>query len=368
MHIQLFRSFSESAHLSMKVYADHLMRELAMHLPNDSVTSFSQDQHVKCITKVSALDRRWNRYVHIPRLAQKAQGDVNHILDHAESHLLHHLDLSKTLITCHDIIPTKLWHLGYRLMARHHYWMSKRKIAHLKKATLIVSDSDATRQDLIALYQLNEDKIRTIYPGLSDHFKPVDKEMSRIWLTEQFGIPKDVPLLLNIAGNFVYKNIDGLLKELAQIGKEEWFFLKVGRDFTPSQQAIIEQGNLRAKVGRIGYVEEADLPRIYSAADLFLFPSLYEGFGWPPLEAMACGTPVLCSDRGSLKEAVGTCALIIDPDQVGDIAQNIRRFLKDMPSEEKTEMINSGQMRAQTFTWKRTVAQLYQCYQELAEN
>ena len=120
---------------------------------------------------------------------------------------------------------------------------------------------------------------------------------------------------------------------------------------------------LERRVVFTGYVPEADLPALYSAADLFVFPSLYEGFGLPPLEAMACGTPVVCSNSSSLPEVVGDAAVTVDPYDVEALAQAMHRVLSD--ANLRDELRAKGLARTAQFTWERTARETWRVYEKV---
>ena len=363
MKIKLYRSFAEDQHISMKLYADRLSRALAQTYPGDDIEEFVQDDFLNRVTGWASLDRRLDRYVRIPRCAERVQGDINHIVDHAESHLLNHLELQKTVVTCHDIAPTVLWRSGVRAMRRHHYWMSVRKIRKLRKARFVITDSESTRRDLVNVYGIDADRTITVHLGVDESFKEEDSATCKNWLRETHGVPVDRPILLHVGNNHYYKNVDGLLQELALLKDRRWTFVKVGPSFTPKQTAIILEHGLQDRVVRIDSLSSDGLRRTYNAAELLLFPSLYEGFGWPPLEAMACGIPVVCSDRGSLKETAGDCAWIIDPDKRGELAQVVRRLLVDPAATH--EMVERGRSHVSQFTWERCARQTYEVYERV---
>jgi glycosyltransferase involved in cell wall biosynthesis len=121
--------------------------------------------------------------------------------------------------------------------------------------------------------------------------------------------------------------------------------------------ARIEQAGLASLFQFTGYVREEDLPLIYAAAQALLYPSRYEGFGLPPVEAMACGTPVVCSNRTSLPEVVGGAALLIDPEQPGSLTEALRK-VNDEPT--RRELAQQGLERARAFTWESTARQVAQ--------
>jgi len=125
----------------------------------------------------------------------------------------------------------------------------------------------------------------------------------------------------------------------------------------------VEELELQGVVHFPGYVADEDLPALYSEADVFVFPSLYEGFGLPPLEAMACGTPVVTSNVSSLPEVVGDAALVVDPRDVGALAKAMEQVLGDASL--RGAMVQRGLVQAQQFTWSRAAEQLLRVYQEV---
>ena len=125
----------------------------------------------------------------------------------------------------------------------------------------------------------------------------------------------------------------------------------------------VEELELEAHTIFTGYIPDEDLPAIYSGADLFVFPSLYEGFGLPPLEAMACGTPVVCSNAASLPEVVGDAAIMVDPYDVEGLAQAMRRVLADRDLQE--DLRQRGLERAKLFSWEKTARETMQVYEKV---
>ena len=141
--------------------------------------------------------------------------------------------------------------------------------------------------------------------------------------------------------------------------------VKVGDDFTEPQQELIKKLGVERCIACLGRVSSADLVRLYQAADLLVFPSWYEGFGWPPLEAMACGTPVVCSDRGSLGEVVADAACLVNPDDPADITRGILRVLED--ESYRQTLIDSGLRRSSQFRREDTVTATHSVYRQVGD-
>jgi glycosyltransferase involved in cell wall biosynthesis len=145
--------------------------------------------------------------------------------------------------------------------------------------------------------------------------------------------------------------------------KIDFIFVKVGSDFTDSQQQLMDKLGLGSRVRGLGRRDFAELPFFYNAADLFLFPSLYEGFGFPILEALSCGTPVVSSTVGSLPEVGGEAVYWVDPHDPENIARGTYHLLTDKNLQEKLRQKGFAQVRK--FSWERTARQTLQVYREV---
>jgi glycosyltransferase involved in cell wall biosynthesis len=203
--------------------------------------------------------------------------------------------------------------------------------------------------------------------GIDPQFKPVADEDVRQGVLARYGI--DRPYLLYVGGINARKNIARLFEAYAQVrathpdvilvvaGKRQWQ--------TGEIDAAFRRFNLEDQVHFTGYVDDRDLPALYSAAELFVFPSLYEGFGLPPLEAMACGTPVVTSNASSLPEVVGDAALTVDPYDVDGLAAAIKHALTD--EDLRVELRRRGVARAAQFTWQRAARETLAVYAQVLE-
>ncbi|MBI3291241.1 MAG: glycosyltransferase family 4 protein [Elusimicrobia bacterium] len=225
----------------------------------------------------------------------------------------------------------------------------------LKRADFLVAISESTAQDIAMFYEVNSKPLRVVPEGISSQFYPRPKEEARSLIETHFNVTS--PYLLVIGTFEPRKNflgcVEAFLKIADQIphclllvGPSGWKMTPFSRRIRP----LLEKG--RAKI--LGFVPQPLMPFLYSAADLFLFPSLYEGFGLPPLEAMACATPVVASQAGSLPEVLGESAVWVDPHDSNSIAQGIMRLLRDVKLQ--SDLIQKGLSRTQLYRWDRTAA------------
>jgi glycosyltransferase involved in cell wall biosynthesis len=171
----------------------------------------------------------------------------------------------------------------------------------------------------------------------------------------------DGPLILQVGGQF-YKNIPGVVRVLARLRRDgiDARVVRIGRALAGEERAVAERLGVLGSVIELGRVSDDEMPALYNAVDLLLFPSLYEGFGWPPLEAMASGTPVVSSRAGSLDEIVGDGALTADPADIDALAGHVAALLSD--GDLRARVIARGLAHAARFSWDRTAAEMIGAY------
>jgi glycosyltransferase involved in cell wall biosynthesis len=234
----------------------------------------------------------------------------------------------------------------------------------LVKASLVMTVSKASKRDLLGFFDVDEAKILVIPNG-------IDPSMTRELTAEEI---ERVRRRFQIAGRtalFVgnikpHKNVERLIAAFAKVREDPAFddltLIVVGDEISkyPSLRRTVERHRVRAQVRFFGYVPEMTLVALYRAADVFVFPSLYEGFGFPPLEAMANGTPVVTSKISSLPEVVGDAALTVDPYNVDEIADAMKRILTDPVL--RKELVASGRKRSDLFSWEKAVAEVHAAY------
>ena len=219
-------------------------------------------------------------------------------------------------------------------------------------ARRVIADSNATAHDLIVLNGVPEEKIKVVYPGVDDLLNPVSDPRKITELRERTGIPG--PYVLHVGSIQPRKNLTRLVEAFAQIQDvgERLTLVLAGRLGWGYERLMerIEQMGLSGRVILPGYVPDEDLATLYTGAQIYTFPSLYEGFGFPALEAMACGTPVVCANTSSLPELVGDAALTVAPTDTQGLADALRRLLTDKGLSQ--ELITRGFERVKRFTWE----------------
>jgi glycosyltransferase involved in cell wall biosynthesis len=236
-----------------------------------------------------------------------------------------------------------------------------------KKAARVATVSEYSRQDLLSIYKLTPEKVAVTYNGIGSHFVPqpsVQNEAEEI--RRRFGVSRD--FLLAVGSLQPRKNLVRLIRAYARLrGEREDFspqLVIVGRKLWLASEIFDEVKRQRwaDDVILTGYVSDADLPALYRAARAFVYPSLFEGFGLPPLEAMACGTPVVTSDVSSLPEVAGDAALLIDPKDERALADALVEIVNNEGL--RAELREKGIVQAKKFTWREAAEKTLSLYQE----
>ena len=214
-------------------------------------------------------------------------------------------------------------------------------------------------------------RVHVVYLAVSEMFKPVRDTQRLSMIRQKYHLGEEYVLYLG--GFDQRKNLEILLLAFGTLAKHSSTEAKLviaGRlpaqnsAFFPDPRPVVERLGLRDKVILAGWVPEEDKPALYSDAALFVFPSLYEGFGLPPLEAMSCGTPVIASNCSSLPEIVGEGAVLVDAHDVDGLAGAMAELLED--EDRRKELAAKGLKQAQLFSWQKTVKQTMEVYESVA--
>src|SRR5262245_52084913 len=251
------------------------------------------------------------------------------------------------------------------------------------RAAAVLADSQATRRDLARLLNYDAAHVTVVYPGVSPRFRPLLPEETEP-LRARLGLPERFVLFVSTLEP--RKNLVRLLEAFARVGDGGW---GMGVSDSPSPDlhlvlagrrgwlyeeifATIERLGLGKRVRLLDFVDDKDLPALYNLAWAFAYPSIYEGFGLPALEALACGTPVVTADNSSLPEVVGDlssnsgepAAILVPAEDVAALAAALERVVSDEAL--RARLREAGPIRARQFTWERAAQQVLECYRQTA--
>ena len=363
--VALFRDFSEDRRMSMEVYANGLSE--ALH------AFFSEQCQVReYLPRLPNWlgDDKWSlrlaRYSIYPWQVRRRQGQINHILDHGYGHLVHVLDRERTIVTVHDLIPMVRWRGGIPDLARGRKpWLNLFSFDALRRARHLIAISENTRHDLIRYCRCKPGNISVVHYGVEKMFRvysPAEKDMAR----HKWNLPADGTRRVLISGAQPYKNQVGALQAFARLRALPdcpTELVQVGLP-NPEWTRLVQRFGLENAIRCLGIVAHHEMPEIYNCVELLFFPSSYEGFGRPPLEAMACGTPVVASNAASLPEVIADAGLMCAPRDYDGLAQAVYAVLTN--GDLRQSLIERGLKRASRFTWERTAKKTLEVYERVA--
>ncbi len=353
-------------------YAESLVRGLLPLLGDQLALFYNCEAGIQPLSGLEHLPSRtvslgykpWRMLVWMGQLARVGFNRLlpDATLFHGTEHLLLPLRDVPTLLTVHDLI--------FRHLPEHHkrlnrWYLNLTMPLYCRRATHIIAVSEQTRRDLVAAYGIAADKITVIYEAADPSFRrqppeAVASARARYGLPERYiltvGTIEPRKNLIRLLAAFERLKAEGLTDALVIVGRRGWlyegFFAALER--SPARQAVLFPG----------FIPDADLPAAYAGAQALVMPSLYEGFGLPVLEAMACGTPVACSESSSLPEIAGDAALLFDPRDVDAIVTALRRIVTD--ADLASALRARGQAQAARFSWARAAQETLALYQRLA--
>ncbi|HVL69220.1 MAG TPA: glycosyltransferase family 1 protein [Vicinamibacterales bacterium] len=287
-------------------------------------------------------------------------------LFHAPHYVLPPLTPCKSVVTIHDCIHLRFpQYLPNRLAyvyARSSLWVATHR------ASRVLTVSETSKRDILRYFRVPEGKIDVIYNAIDERLgeAPTDAEVAQVRERYQLNDP-----FVLYAGNIKpHKNLERLIEAFNTMrkgGLEHVKLLIIGDEISKyaTLRRAVHRHKLHKHVRFFGFVPDKTLASLYRLASVFVFPSLYEGFGLPPLEAMAAGTPVITSNVSSLPEVVGDAAILIDPYEPDAIAGAMRRVLTDAPLRE--DLRRRGLARVREFSWDRSVARVREIYGEVLQ-
>ena len=294
----------------------------------------------------------------------KIHADIFHIMDGSQAYISDWIKQPLSIATAHDIIPflQLLGHLDNSHLGKSSGWVIKKSIKGLQQVHHIIAVSNNTAKDLNLFANINS-KTVSIIPHATPQgiLSKVNSAQTISWSERR---KSKHAFILHVGNNAFYKNRERLLRIFAKVRSFCEIELKlVGSPLSPKEKQIIRELEIANFVSFIDNPDDDTLFDLYRKASLFLFPSLYEGFGWPPLEAMALGCPVVCSNAASLPEVVGDAALTCSPDDEKMMAENCLAVLNDASL--ANDLIERGSNRVKLFSPERMGRQVMGVYKKV---
>jgi len=285
----------------------------------------------------------------------------------------HYNLLSKTrqtphIMTFHDV--SSLHHPEF-FPLRKRYWMwSQNYKKSAERANAIIADSEFTKWDLVEMLNISPEKITTIYPGVNKVFSPMQKDSEKLveFKNNRF---LQKPFILYLGTVEPRKNVNALIRAFNGLKKDKTykdFQLIIAGELGWLYRSILKEAKkspYRNSIRFLGRVPNEDKQMLYNLSEVFVFPSFFEGFGFPPLEAQACGTPVIAADRTSLPEILGDSAMLISPWKVEEIVNALKIILSNNSA--RGALITKGLENAKKYSWDKTAQQTLDVFQKAAK-
>lgn len=353
MKIIYYSNFDEENRVSMNAFAEKLT--------NNQRNIYQQGEIELYKPKINYISNsilpdlwkmRYARYISYPNQIKKLPlHDISHVCDHQYGHLYSHLNGKLKFITVHDLVP-----LIFHKKLKKNPILNKYSLSKLKYFTKVLAVSENTKRDILKFTDCPESKIEVINNHIENFFdnSPIDQNH----ILKKFNIPFNKKKIL-ITGSIFYKNHEVSYKVLENILKtnNDIIFIHIG-----SNKENNIPNNLADKIIRIPFIERKEIPNIYKICDILFFPSIYEGFGLPLLEAMSCGIPVVCSDKSSIPEVIGEDALLSDCNNVEKFTADILNILNN--KEFYLSMVTKSLQRAKKFNVERFYNNINRIYKE----
>ncbi len=354
MKIKYYKNFVEDYRPSMDQYANRLIKHQSEKYKNFQIDFFQPKLNFfsKLILS-NAWKMRYARYILYPSQIKKLpKHDIAHICDHQYGNLYPYLNSKLKFITVHDLIP-----LVFQKKLNKNPLLGKFSLSKLKLFTKVFTISENTKNDIIKFTDCPKEKIEVIMQTTEDFFNdsPIEKKN----VCKKYNIPIDKKKIL-ISGKNFYKNNEIAYKVLEKLNNinKNIILIHIGS----GNKNINIPKYLKNYVIRLPFIDKKEISNIYKISDILFFPSIYEGFGTPLLEAMSCGIPVVCSNNSSLPEVVGDAALMSNCDDIDKFTKNIIEILNN--KELYLSMSNKSLTRAKIFNPEKFHNNIIKIYKE----
>lgn len=306
-------------------------------------------------TRKKLLRIVWEQF-RLPKLLKKMNIDLLH-----SPGFVAPLKMSaKSVVTVHDMTFFSHPECHTRFKRLYFQNMIPKSIA---SADAVIADSENTTQEICKYLHTPKEKITTVHLGVGEHFKQINRRKAKEYLKTKYHINNR--FILFVGTIEPRKNVQTLVDAFLQIKDPKLKLVIVGNKGWNVAELfkVITESPIKEQIILPGYVTDEDLVKFYNAAEVFVYPSLYEGFGIPIIEAMACGCPVITSNVSSMPEVAGTAALLVDPNNANEIKNAVQKILKN--KELRELLIKDGIKQAKKFSWKKTAQATLAVYKKV---
>lgn len=308
----------------------------------------------------SNLAKVWFEQITFPRACRRLGVDLAHV-PYFGSPLAPSVP---TVVTIHDLIPMVLPEYRGGFLVRLY---TSLVAAAAPQAKVILADSEASKQDIVRRLHMPDERVRVVYLAPAPHFQPAETWQQIVEIKKKYHLPEN--FVLYLGGYDVRKNVSALLHAYTWVSAtlgDQYPLVLAGKlpqadtPFFPDPRRIARELGIEEFIVTPGWIAEEDRPLLYAAATVFVYPSRYEGFGLPVLEAMACGVPVVTTDAASIPELAGPAAFQLDPRDTRRMAAPIIRLCTEEAA--RDEMIERGLSQVEKFSWPKTAQETLQAY------
>ncbi len=369
MHIGIDARFVQGPNTGVTNYLLNLLRGISRIDRNNNYSIFLSNPNYNgripdidnFHIRVDTVNPLIWKNVWLPRQVKRLQIDVMHFPAYTGSFV----NIGNNVVTIHDLIHkvNPAWFSRKELMLAG----LPIRIA-IKKATKIIAVSENTKKDIMKYYKIKDEKISVTLEAADSSFKPIDNAFAFEYIKKKYAAI-DTNFILYVGVLFKRRNIDRLLEAFSLLKEDKNIDYKLviagpGKDYF-NLNYLLEKHKFKTSVVYLNYVKQEDMPFLYNASLFFVYPSLYEGFGLPVLEAMSCGKAVITSNVSSLPEVIGDAGLIIDPYNTQDLYNAMRRLIEN--SSLRQDFGKRALIRSKIFSWDKMAEQTIDIYRDIKE-
>jgi len=350
--VSIFGPTKSDRSKSMHIYTKRIFESLR----NIESNRYSFELHKLTDCRLPLVKNVISKEFFYPIYAFFKRGAINHIADHSYGSLAFWLNKKNTVVTCHDLTPL-VFREQSSLLGQIRFRIN---ILAMKRVANIIAVSKSTAKQLREIIRYNGN-IHVVHNGIDPRFVNITNEARLTEIKNKYKIKNKNIYLLHIGSSYPTKNIELMLRTMNKL-PPNFHLIRVGT-FTSKQEAEIAKLKLARRILRFENLETSELCELYNIADIFLFPSLYEGFGLPVLEAMACSCPVICSNTTSLPEVGGDAPVYIDPSSETELTKAILLVMNDKLL--RRQMTEKGQRNIKRFSWEKTALSTLKVYDDI---